>query len=107
MSQELTIVIIFPALQKSSSEGQSSPHNQQQGGSVSNEELDKLRSDYSDKKQQVALYTCENIPYLGNAQFCLILVEILAINRMKVSPYMLLIREKVKSQQASCALLSV
>ena len=53
MSQELSVVMLFAALQKSSSEGQSSPHSQQQGGSVSNEELDKLRSDYSDKKQQV------------------------------------------------------
>ena len=54
MSQEFTVLFICPALQKSSSEGQSSPHSQQQqGGSVSNEELDKLRSDYSDKKQQV------------------------------------------------------
>ena len=56
MSQELTALFIYSALQKSSSsEGQSSPHSQQQqqGGSVSSVELDKLRSDYSDKKQQV------------------------------------------------------
>ena len=105
MSQELIVVFICPALQKSSSEGQSSPHNLQQGGSVSNDELDKLRSGYSDKKQQVI----RMLEYFFNfevAHFYLILVEILAINLKKFSPYTLLCR-KVTSKLASCALLSI
>ena len=53
VNQDFTVAFDVPALQNSSAEGQSSPHSQQQGGSVSSEELDKLRSDYSDKKQQV------------------------------------------------------
>ena len=100
MSQELIVVFICPALQKSSSEGQSSPHS-----SVSNDELDKLRSDYSDKKQQVT----HMLEYFFNfevAHFYLILVEILAINLKKFFTYTLLCR-KVTSKLASSDLSSI
>ena len=96
-AQELTVVIIYTALQKSSSEGQSSPHSQQQqGGSVSSEELDKLRSDYSDKKQQV-IHMREYSFNFEVAHFCLILGDILAItnfNLSVVSPCMRLCRKE-------------
>ena len=101
MSQELIVVFICPALQKSSSEGQSSPHNLQQGGSVSNDELDKLRSDYSDKKQQVI----RMLEYFFNfevAHFYLILVEILAINLKKFFPFTLLCRKSDKQTGILC-----